>query len=124
MRRNLIFPLACSLLLLPLTANAASLDNEKVDSMIPSGETITIAGFLDSINSVKDTVEGVRDGVDATNEITTDSIDAVHGVNEGVGNTQQIMKGGGESNDSTIIEQTQVSETTEEQIDTTDSDSF
>ena len=61
---------------------------------------------------LKITLKALEIPVDTTNETVTDTTDAAHGVNEGVGNSQQIIKGGGESNDSEIIEETEVLETT------------
>ena len=117
MRRNLLFSLACSALLFPLAANATAINNAKSDLVITSGEPTIMAGFL---GGIKKEVEGVRDLVDTTNEDATDTIDAAHGANEGIGNTQQIIKGGGETNDSEVIDQTQVSEGTEEIVSPTD----
>lgn len=112
MKKRLLFPLACSLLFAPTAANTANAIASEKPSLENVRAGIIMAGFLDDI---KDEVEGVRDTVDTTNETVTDTTDAAHGVNDGVGNSQQIIKGGGESNDSEVIEETEVIETTEGQ---------
>lgn len=109
MKKRLLFPLACSLLIAPTAVHASTAIAPDSLSLENARSQMIMAGFLDA---VKDNVESVRDSVDTTNETVTDTTDAAHGVNEGVGNSQQIIKGGGESNDSEIIEETEVLETT------------
>ena len=117
MRRNLLFSLACSALLFPLAANATAINNVKSDSAVASSQPTIIAGMFDGI---KNTVEGVRDDIESTNETVTDTIDAGHGVNDGIGDGKKIVEGGGQTNDSEVIEQTQVSEGTEGIVSPTD----
>ena len=120
MRRNLLFSLACSALLFPLAANATAIDNVNSDySVATSSQPTLIAGFP-NLGGIKETVEGVRDDINNTNETVTDTIDAGHGVNDGIGDGKKIVEGGGQTNDSEVIEQTQVSEGTEGIVSPTD----
>ncbi|MCC0178779.1 hypothetical protein I4641_17550 [Waterburya agarophytonicola K14] len=116
MKKRFLLPLACSLLLVPTVANASATSILEVNNIKSNESGFILAGFLDSITDVKEGVESVRDTIDTTNETTTDTIDAAHGVNEGVGNSKKIVDGGGESQESEVIENTEVIETTEGQV--------
>ena len=115
MKKQFLFPLAISLLLVPASVKASTSDTVETNNLKSNSSEIILAGFLDSITDIKDGVESVKEGIDTTNETTTDTIDAVHGINQGVGDSKKIVEGGGETQDSEVIEQTQVQETTESQ---------
>ena len=124
MKRHLLYPLTFCLLLAGASANASIPDASKVNNLKSGASKIILAGFLDGITDIKETVEDARDTVETTNETTTDTIDAAHETNEAVGNSQEIIKQGGESQESTVIEQTEVLETTEESEAAETGDSF
>ena len=124
MKRYLLYPLTFSLLLTSASANASIANTSKANHLKSGPSKIILAGFLDGITDIKETVEDARDSVETTNETTTDTIDAAHETNEAVGNSREIIQQGGESQESTVIEQTEVLETTEESEATETGDSF
>ena len=115
MKKQFLFPLALSLFLAPISVKASTSDTVEANSLESNPSEIILAGFLDSITDIKEGVESVKDGINTTNETTTDTIDAVHGINQGVGDSKKIVEGGGETQNSEVIEQTQIQETTESQ---------
>ena len=124
MKRHLLYPLTFCLLLASASAKASIPNTSEASNLKSGASKIILAGFLDGITDIKETVEDARDTVETTNETTTDTIDAAHETNEAVGNSRKIIQQGGESQESTVIEQTEVLETTEESETTETGDSF
>ena len=124
MKKKLLFSLAFSVLVIPVSVKASNDINTSEQNQISDQSEIIIAGFLDGItDDIKNSVEEVKDTIDTNNENTVDTIDSVHGINQGVGDSKKIVEGGGESEESNIIEETQLLETTET-VEESDSNSF
>ncbi len=102
--KSIFLSLTFSLFVVPNTVNAATVNLPS--SPLESGDRHTlIAGFLDDI---KNEVEGVKDTIDTGNNNTQDTIDTVHGIDNSVGNSLGIIKGGNNTQESTLIQQTEI----------------
>lgn len=106
-----LLPLTVAFLSVQTAVNAAKTLTFESIATKPSSSKLLLAGFLDDI---KDSVESVQDTVEGTNETAKDTVDAVHGTNEAVGESRQLIKGEN-SQDSTVVDVTEMQETTENQ---------
>ncbi|MGF1539952.1 MAG: hypothetical protein ACFCU5_05770 [Pleurocapsa sp.] len=123
MKKKLLLSLAFSVLVIPVSVQVSDDLNTSKQNQIYHKSEIILAGFLDGITDIKNSVEEVKDTIDTTNETTVDTIDTVHGINQGIGDSKKIVEGGAESQESNIVEETQLLETTES-VEESNSNSF